>query len=66
MSVSQMQGVPSHLETLKSNDRERRHPAYCIFADGKGGNRRCKSPQSPIYMQPCHSASKCDYYEKLN
>lgn len=43
--VSQMQGVSAHLTTLKS-DGKRRHPSYCIFADGKGKNRICTSPQS--------------------
>ncbi len=61
--VSQMQGVPAHLEFLKAND-SRRHPAYCIFAEGKGANRVCTCPQSETYLKHCRSAKRCEYYEK--
>ena len=60
--VSQMQGVSAHLTTLKS-DGKRRHPAYCIFANGKGKNRFCTSPQSHNYYKHCTSAKNCEYYE---
>lgn len=60
--ISQMQGVPAHLETLKSNGI-RRHPAHCIFAKGKGASRSCTSPLSPFYLQHCSSAAKCDFYK---
>ena len=60
--VSQMQGVSAHLTTLKS-DGKRRHPSYCIFADGKGKNRICTSPQSYNYRKHCTSAKSCEYYE---
>lgn len=60
--VSQMQGVSAHLTTLKS-DGKRRHPAYCIFAEGKGKTRICTSPQCSNYYKHCSSASKCEYYE---
>ena len=63
-SVKQMQGVSSHLEYLKPNDGKRRHPAHCIFAEGKGENRICASLQSTIYQEHCRSAAKCDYYEE--
>lgn len=62
--ISQMQGVPSHLEFLKSTDEKRRHPAHCIFAYDKGANRKCKSPHSTKYNEHCNSAAKCDYYEE--
>ena len=61
--VSQMQGVPAHLEVLKS-DGTRRHPSYCIFADGKGHERICTSPQSSNYYKRCRSAKNCVYYER--
>ena len=60
--VSQMQGVPAHLTVLKSKGG-RRHPAYCIFADGIGKSRICTSPQSKIYMTQCRSAKRCECYE---
>ena len=64
--VREMQGVPAHLEYLKS-DGKRRHPSHCIYADGKGSNRICTSTESPIYNQVCHSSKYCDFYrEKTN
>lgn len=66
MGVRHMQGVPAHLETLHitGSDKKRRHPAHCIFAEGKGGYRICTSPQSTIYRQHCGSAKNCNYYEE--
>lgn len=61
--VSQMQGVPAHLTTLKS-DGKRRNPARCIFAYGVGKKRICTSPQSTFYNAQCTSAKNCDYYEE--
>ena len=61
--VRDMQGVTTHITTLKS-DGVRRHPAYCIFAEGKGKARICTCPQGLIYGKHCGSASKCDYYER--
>ena len=61
--VSQMQGVPAHLEYLKMSDKKR-HPARCIFANGKGKNRVCMSPMSPIYREHCCTARLCDCYEE--
>ena len=61
--VSQMQGVPAHLTTLKS-DGKRRHPAHCIFAEGKGIERMCTCPQCEIYYRHCGSAKSCNYYEE--
>ncbi len=61
--VSQMQGVPAHLETLKS-DGIKRHPAWCKFAEGKRSERTCKNKKCPIYLTHCSSAAKCQYYEK--
>lgn len=61
--VRDMQGVPAHIVTLKS-DGKRRHPAHCIFAEGKGANRICTNPQCQKYYERCNSASKCDYYER--
>lgn len=62
-NISKMQGTPFHIEVLKS-EGERRHPSYCIYAEGKGKNRICTSPLCPLYSQPCRSAAKCDHYEK--
>lgn len=64
MGVRHMQGVPAHIETLRPNDGKRRHPARCIYAEGKGVNRICTNPLSPIYLMNCKSSSKCDYYEE--
>lgn len=61
--VSQMQGVPAHLTCLKAKDR-RRHPSYCIFAEGKTKSRICTCPQSEMYMQHCTTSVRCDYYEE--
>ena len=58
-----MQGVPAHIETLKSDGR-RRHPSYCIFAQGKGTNRMCNNSKCPMYCGRCKSAAKCDYYKE--
>lgn len=62
-TVSQMQGVPAHLTTLKS-DGKRRHPAHCIFAEGKGKERKCTCPQCEMYIEHCSSAKNCNYYEE--
>ena len=61
--VGEMQGVPAHITTLKS-DGIRRHPAPCVFADGKGRARRCMCPQSPVFYGQCTSAAKCDFYKR--
>lgn len=61
--VSQMQGVSAQLETLRSND-ERRHPAHCIFAEGKGKARICTCPQSGLCYKHCGSAQRCECYEE--
>ncbi|MBQ6467584.1 MAG: hypothetical protein IJJ61_06540 [Clostridia bacterium] len=61
--ISQMQGVPAHIEYLKKTD-SRRHPSYCIFSEGKGKSRKCKCKQSPMYLLGCHSAAGCDFYER--
>ena len=60
-----MQGVPAHLTVLKS-DGIQRHPARCIFAEGRGRKRMCTSPQSQMYYKHCSSAKNCDYYEEKN
>lgn len=60
--VSQMQGVPSHLETLKKQDK-RRHKARCIFyiKDGK----ICDCAQNLNYYKCiCGGSSKCDFYDE--
>ena len=64
MGVRHMQGVSAHLETLRTNDGKRRHPAHCIFAEGKGKARICTSPQCSMYYKNCRTAAKCDYYEE--
>lgn len=61
--VRDMQGVPAQITTLKS-DGERRHPAWCIYAEGKGKSRFCTCPLSEIYMEHCSSASRCSHYQK--
>ena len=59
--VSQMQGIPAHLETLRKKDK-RRHPSYCIYHEGKGKNRVCKCIQSQNYSLTCSSARYCEFY----
>lgn len=61
--VREMQGVPAHLEYLKS-DGKRRHPAHCIFHEGTGANRICTNPRCEIYYKNCKTAKNCDYYEE--
>lgn len=56
MGVRHMQGVPAHLEILHSSDSVRRHPAHCMFAEGKGKSRTCVNPHCDYYLLPCHSA----------
>ncbi|MBQ8823707.1 MAG: hypothetical protein IJZ64_00575 [Ruminococcus sp.] len=62
--VSQMQGVPAHIETLKAMGK-RRHPAYCKFHEGTGKTRICKCNRCSKYLLSCNSASKCDCYEQM-
>ena len=61
--VRDIQGVPAHLEYLKS-DGKRRHPAHCIFHEGTGKSRICTNPTGGKYYQPCNSAKNCEYYEE--
>lgn len=63
LKESDMQDVPAQFITL-SFDGERRHPAWCRYAQGRGKSRICKSPQSPMYYKQCYSAAKCVCYEK--
>lgn len=62
--VRDMQGVPAQIEVLKS-DGHRRHPAHCIFHEGKGKSRICTNPQNtPLYYKNCTTSKNCDYYEE--
>ena len=61
--VSEMQGVYAQITVLKS-DGERRHPAYCVFAEGKGKKRTCTCAHGLRYNEHCNTAAKCDFYEK--
>ena len=61
--VREMQGISAQIITLKSDGR-RRHPSYCIYAEGKKADRICTNPQCPLYYQHCSTAAKCDYYEE--
>ena len=61
--VRDMQGVPAHLEYLKS-DGKKRHPAHCIFHEGTGKARICTNPQCERYYDVCNSAKNCDFYEE--
>lgn len=63
--ISQMQGVSAHLEYLKSKDKTRRHPAHCIYHDGKGENRICNCDiNKERFSLRCTSAKNCDYYKE--
>ena len=66
MGVRNMQGTPAHLETIKTTDGTHRHPARCIYANGKKNERKCTCWQCPNYTLHCGSASRCDYYEDKN
>lgn len=59
----EMQGVPAHVEYLKSNDK-RRHPAHCIFHEGSGEKRICTNPVGELYLKHCKTSKNCDYYEE--
>lgn len=61
--VRNMQGTPAYLEYLRS-DGKRRHPARCIFHEGKGRNRICLNPQSLVYKRNCNTSKNCNYYEE--
>lgn len=61
--VREMQGTPAQIVTLKS-DGKRRHPSHCIFAEGKGANRKCSNAISPMNNEHCNSAKRCEYYEE--
>lgn len=61
--VSLMQGTPAHIEYLKA-DGKRRHPASCIFKEGKGNARICTNPHSELYNRRCRTAKNCEYYEE--
>lgn len=61
--VSEMQGVSAYIECLTTTDK-RRHPAYCIFAEGKGKARICTCPQSFVYYKHCSTSKNCEYYEE--
>lgn len=61
--VRDMQEISERFDMLQSEE-ERRHPAWCRFAQGKGKARTCKCPQSPMYFKQCYSAVKCNCYEK--
>ena len=61
--VRDMQGVSAQIVTLKA-DGKRRHPARCIFAEGKGGERYCTNEQCPVWKEQCHTAKRCDFYEE--
>lgn len=63
--MSEMQGVPAHIEILKPKDK-RRHPAHCRFHEGNGKNRICHCDNnSNNYLLNCNSAKNCDYYEEI-
>lgn len=62
--VSQMQGVPAHLETLKS-DGKRRYISRCIHSIHKGNHKyECTCKYSAYNDQLCRSSKNCDYYEE--
>lgn len=59
----EMQGVAAHKESLRS-DGERRHPAWCVYALGKGKARLCTSTECILYEKNCRSAKYCQWYKK--
>ena len=60
--VKNMQGVPAHLETIKSKDR-RRNMSRCIFL--LKPSKICDCAQNlGYYRQRCGGSSKCDYHEE--
>lgn len=62
--VKQMQGVPAHLEVLKS-DGKRRSISKCIYSEHKGNHKyECKCKKSPYNLKECHNSKNCDYYKE--
>ena len=62
MGVRHMQGVPAHIEYLKS-DSIRRNIAHCKFSKHLGKkNYICICTDSPHNETACNSSSRCDYY----
>lgn len=63
--VSQMQGVPAHLEFLKSKE-PRRSIARCKFSEHQGARIYiCTCPLSDCYNNECHSCRNCMQYEEI-
>lgn len=64
MAVRHMQGVPAHLEVVKS-DGERRNIAWCVHSIHLGNHRyECTRKESPYNDELCHGAKRCAYYRK--
>lgn len=60
--VREMQDVPAHLETLKS-DGVRRQIPWCEHSNHLGYHQyECTCTESPYYGELCHSAKQCPYY----
>ena len=63
--VSQMQGVPAHLEHLKCGEK-RRNKARCYFSKHiEKYEYLCLCEKNTGYFNKrCPSSSRCDYYEE--
>ena len=61
MGVKNMQGVPAHLEYLKTKDK-RRHMAKCKFIVKP--QKVCDCTSSPYFRERCGGSSKCEFYEE--
>lgn len=62
--ISEMQGVPAHLEILKS-DGKRRNISRCRYSVHKGKHLYlCDCISSGYYKKECHSCAHCVYYKE--
>ncbi|CAK7016199.1 MAG: hypothetical protein PEPC_00668 [Peptostreptococcus russellii] len=61
-NIKAMQGVSSHIETLKmSEDDEARSKTWCINFDNK--EKLCKKRQSVFYGKSCRNVRYCQFYK---
>lgn len=62
MGVRNMQGTPSHLETLRTGEKKRRDKRRCKFYTKP--EKVCDCVESPYFEKICGGSSRCDYYQE--
>ena len=61
MNISQMSGIPWHVESLKKDDNDdKRHKSRCVYYK----NKKCLSIKSPNYALKCGGSSHCSNYRE--